>query len=236
MTKSCADVADPFFCPDKWALFAQIMANLRPGRATQTNWDTVEIAEAEGDVWPPDNPWAGRLTPLQQYWAAVAEVLAYLHARACALIPEMFCSTIAETRREWEIEYGFPDPCEAYDDLCEKVNAIGGTRCEYFVAIAARRGWDVTCLDCAYADGSDTADCGAADCAGAACDPDCGPDTIFITINLATSPAYSAPEIPPSADCAVADCTVVCDPNVENLKCLIERVKPAHVRAIYIVS
>lgn len=230
---TCSNIADPFFCPSKWQLFAQVSALLRPGRATQTHHDTLEIAAPGDEAWPPDNPWGAALTVMQQYWAAFAEVLEYLHQRACALIPEYFCSSARETLPEWHVEYGFPDPCEPYDLLCEKVNAIGGTRCAYFVALGARRGWDVSCLNCADDVLADAADCGSADCSGVSCDIDCGPNIMLIEIRLATSPAYVAPVLSAGADCAAADCSDLCEPNVEALKCLIERFKPAHVRAIY---
>ena len=230
---SCSNISDPFFCPTKWELFEQTSSLLRPGRATQTNRDTLEVAAPGDEVWPPDNPWQAKLTVMQQYWAAFAEVLEYLHQRACALIPEFFCSTVNETRAEWNVEYGFPDPCEPYDLLCEKVNAIGGARCDYFVDLAARRGWDVTCVNCADEDLADAADCSLADCSGIACDTDCGPNVLLLQISLATSPAYASPVLSSGADCAAADCSDLCEPNVEALKCLIERFKPAHVRAIY---
>lgn len=235
-TAECGQIHDPFFCPTKWQLFEQLSALLRPGRATQTHRDTLEIDADVGTAWPPDNPWGATLTVMQQYWAAFAEVLEYLHARACALIPEFFCSTVAETRAEWNAEYAFPDPCEAYDDLCEKVNAIGGVTCAYFVALAAKRGWAVRCRDCAEIPDYASADSASADCSAAYCDDGCGANVILIDIDLASSPAYAAPLLSAAADCAAADCSDLCDPDVEALKCLIERVKPAHVRAIYVVN
>lgn len=232
----CTSVHDPFFCPTKWQLFEQVCALLRPGRATQTNIDTVEIAAGEAFAWPPDNPWGAALTVLQQYWASFAEVLEHLHQRACALIPEFFCSTVNETRAEWHTEYAYPDPCEAYDTLCDKVNAIGGARCDYFVALAARRGWSVACLDCAGLVENSSADCSGADCAHITCSDDCDATTMIISINTAASPAYVAPSLSAGADCAAADCTDLCGVDIESLKCLIERVKPAHVKALYLVN
>lgn len=233
--ETCADRSDPFECPSKWALFEQISAVLRPGRAQQTHIDTIEIAAVSDDIWPPDNPWSASLTVMQQYWAAFAEVLEYLHQRACALVPEMFCSTVNETRREWETEYGFPDACEHYEELCAKVNAIGGTQCTYFAALAASRGWALTCRDCATEPLGSSADCAAADCSAVACTTSCDPDTLIFEVSLRNSPAYVTPDLSNAADCAVADCSDLCEPSLEALKCLIERVKPAHVRAIFMV-
>lgn len=233
---SCFESEDPFFCPTKWDLFEQVSALLRPGRATQTHIDTMEIAAPGDEIWPPDNPWGAKLTVMQQYWAAFAEVLEYLHDRACALIDEIFCSTKSETRREWEVEYGFPDSCEHYDDLCEKVNAIGGTQCAYFTALAAWRGWALTCRDCGSEPISASADCAAADCSASACATDCAPDTLIFEIVLSESPAYADRLVSNGADCAAADCSDLCEPDFSSLKCLIERVKPAHVRAIFVVK
>lgn len=237
---SCFESRDPFECPDKWALFEQISALLRPGRATQTHRDTIEIAEAGGEVWPPDNPWGATLTVMQQYWAAFAEVLEYLHQRACAVVDEMFCSSVDETLAEWGVEYGFPDPCEHYADLCAKANAIGGTRCDYFVTLAALRGWSVSCLDCEdTAPASMRLGCGGwrlgdGHHIGCTCDG----EAIFIVIDTAASPAYVAAE-PPLLGCGwrLGDGhTLSCGPDLGSLQCLIDRVRPAHVPVHYVIA
>jgi uncharacterized protein YmfQ (DUF2313 family) len=88
-----------------------------------------------------------RVSVLWQYWRAFAIVMEYFTERACALREEFWCQSIQETRADWMYEYGLPDPCDPFPDLCTKVAALGGTRCEYYAAIAARSGWSITCSE-----------------------------------------------------------------------------------------
>jgi len=237
VTSCVSNISDPFRCPSKWELWRQLLALLPRGRAWQTH-------EAVAERWvPPESSQVGtfevgetglggepdldRLTVMQQYWAAYAEVLEYLHTRACALIEEFFCATTVELRQEWSIDYGYPDPCEPWDTLCDKVRAQGGATCAYLAELAARLGYTIECLD----------DCpagAAADCAVADCTPvahQCVPNRIVIRILSAESPAMVTPPVY-AADAAVADCTPPCS-TPDQVICLIERFKPAHVLATY---
>lgn len=241
---SCSPSASDFFCPTKWQLWQQILALLPRGRAWQTH-------EGFTERWPDGTPSQvgtfetgvtgvgfepnlERLTLQQQYWAAFAEVLEYLHQRACALIEEFFCPTVNELLPEWQREYGYPDPCDPWHSLCDKVRALGGATCAYLAGIAADRGWKLTCSECDTSAGFVGADCARADCIKTC---DCPGNTIWVTIDLTRSPSYVAPKIAPArADCARADSATVgpCPPGAEPLQCLIERFKPAHVKAVYI--
>jgi len=194
----------------------------RPLRSAQVG--TFEVG-ASGVGTDPE---LKRLTVLQQYWAAFAEVLEYLHQRACALLDEMFCATTTELRQEWGIDYGYPDPCEPWDALCEKVRAQGGATCAYLAELAARLGYTIECLDYCPNDGA-AADCAIADCTPVA--HQCVPNRIVIRILSAESPAMVNPPIY-AADAAVADCTPPCS-TPDQVICLIERFKPAHVLATY---
>lgn len=234
---SCAtDIVDPFRCPTKWDLWRQLQALLPRGRAWQTHEDlgvvyrpgdgsqvgVLEIGRDQIGEGPED---VTLLTVMQQYWAAFAEVLEAMHARACALLPEFFCATVNEMTPEWGIDYGFPDPCLPYDTLCEKVRAQGGATCTYLSDVAARRGWVVDCVDCP-----------PGECEMQAGDPvacPCTPNVIYIRIHSALSPSYVDPGAAMMADKLEASCTMGGEPDVSELKCLIERVKPAHVKAIY---
>lgn len=235
---SCSTTgADRFRCPTKWELWRQILALLPRGRAWQTHEAGAELIISSessqagryeiGSTGLGTEPVVERLTVMQRYWAAYAEVLENLHARACALIEEFFCATFRETAPEWAVEYGYPDRCEPWDTLCDKVRAQGGSTCAYLAALASRNGWFVTCDD-----GCQTT--ARADCAIADYTPlcDCQPGQIVITIHRALSPAYVA-SVPFAADAAVADCTPPCEPAPDVVTCLIERYKPAHVKAIY---
>jgi len=233
-----------FFCPTKWQLWRQILSLLPRGRAWQTH---IEFVERWPDSGPPAQlglyelgetglgyePAVERLTVMQQFWAAYAEVLEFLHQRACALIEEFFCSTVHELRDEWMVEYGFPDPCDPYASLCDKVRAQGGATCAYLAELAAARGWMLTCSECSAERHA------VAGCASAGCAKTCGcpANTIWVTVHLDRSPAYqpalrryARAGLARAGSAAASRCPVEAEP----LQCLIERFKPAHVRAVYI--
>jgi uncharacterized protein YmfQ (DUF2313 family) len=235
MTIVCAGAAPRFFCPTKWQLFAQLMALLPRGRAWQTHEAVAEFhpghAAAYGTVEAGGALGAGaeggfeRLSVLQQYWAAVAEVLEHLHQRACALLDEMFCASTRELGLEWGADYGFPDPCEPWDTLCAKVAAEGGATCGYLAELASRLGFKAYCADACNA----PAGCGPAGCVLAASGT---ANRIHIVIVAAESPAMT--DVPNfAAGCLVAGGTPPCPPVPEAVICLIERFKPAHVMATY---
>ena len=231
--------AQPFFCPTKWEIWRQIISLLPRGRAWQTHEagierifasESSELGEYElGSTGLGTEPVSERLSVMQQFWAAYAEVLEYLHQRACALLNEYFCSSTRELKAEWGVEYGSPDPCEPWNTLCEKSRALGGATCAYLASLASRNGWHVECIDCAPTRLA-LADCAVADCTPLDCE--CTSGVIRIRIVTGLSPAWSQ-SVPMHADAAVADCTSPCPPIPELVRCLIERWKPAHVRAIY---
>lgn len=142
----------------------------------------------------------------------------------------MFCASTRELEPEWLIEYGFPDPCEPYDSLCEKVADLPGATCADLVAAAWRRGWRIACADCTSSGNVPTvADLATADCATIEC-PCFG---MTIKVFLAESPAYIGGTVPPVADHAVAGCSDLCEQRVDPLICLIERIRPAHIPVTY---
>lgn len=220
----CAGSAALFFCPSKWQLWQQVLALLPRGRAWQTHEPPVYTINEAG---VPD---IDSLTVQQRYWAAYAEVLEYLHQRACALLDEMYCASARELLPEWLTEYGFPDQCEPYDTLCEKVADLPGASCTDIAVSALRRGWVIECVDCGmgpYA--PPVAEFAIADQSPA----DCGCIGLTIRVLTAQSPAYTAETLYPVADQAVADCSDLCGPRVAPLICLIERIRPAHIPVTY---
>lgn len=237
MTVACTPATDQFRCPTKWELFGQIVALLPRGRAWQTHEDVAEFSAGPsatygatslgGDVGAGAEGGVPRLSVLHQFWAAVAEISEVMHQRACALISEMFCESTVELAAEWGVDYGFPDSCDPWPTLCDKVRAQGGATCAYLASLAATLGYTITCNDrcpsMLYADGL------AADCATAG---GFRPNFVQITVHAALSPALT-PTRHFAADSLVADCTPACDPVPEALICLIDRWKPAHVRAVY---
>jgi hypothetical protein len=83
---------------------------------------------------------------LYQFWRAYADVAQFFNETMCALRLEFWCATHDKTHDGWLKEYGLPDECDPFPDLCAKVAAIGGTRCEYYQEIAARMGWAIECI------------------------------------------------------------------------------------------
>lgn len=233
---ACAIGADDFRCPTKPDLLDEILALLPRGRAWQTHEDLAEIllgtdpAEVEeyevGATGLGVEHGIALPTVMQQFWSAYATELEYLHQRACALLEEMFCATTVELRGEWGVDYGYPDACLPYDTLCEKVRAEGGATCAYFVGLAARLGYAIECIDCTGG--------AEAGCAEAGLDQlcVCDPGVMLIRIDRYASPALVL-GAPFEAGAAEAGCTPPCPPVPEDLECLINRLKPAHVKAIF---
>jgi hypothetical protein len=90
-------------------------------------------------AWPPGYVQMG-------FVAAVGAVRNYLEAQLCALRLEFWCATETQTNDEWMAEYGLPDDCDPFPDLCAKVAALGGRRCELYQELCAANGWIIDCL------------------------------------------------------------------------------------------
>ncbi len=211
---SCTEGGGPDLCPDLEQSHGVLRDLLPRGRA----WAAAQR--------PGTNMWG--------FWRAAAHLVEYANARICAATDEAFCSTLVETRAEWMAEYGLPDPCDPFPDLCAKVSAIGGTRCEYYAEVAARAGWALTCTD-------DEGACGAQPgCAQpGAMVPGGRPagGVLRVTIDLADSPAYTgALYPPPQAGALKAGLPLGCPPDYSALLCLMDRMIHAHVEVIYSVS
>jgi hypothetical protein len=224
----------PFHCPTFIESFLATAALWPRGRAwpvndggtTVSNYITW-LAALVGlpKSWPTGFVQAG-------YTAAIAAVRNYIETRLCALRLEFWCQTQSETTDQWMIEYGLPDSCDPFPDLCTKVAAIGGTRCEYYAAIAARMGWTIDCA--AYLN-----DCGAqVGCAYVGCDqvgplPTLGV-ILQINVYLAQSPAYTGPiGVLPFVGNFEAGLGLDCDPDITSLQCVLERVVHAHMQIVY---
>ncbi|VFU07945.1 DUF2313 domain-containing protein [Methylocella tundrae] len=160
---------------------------------------------------------------------ALAASWAYIEERLCALRLEFFCQSETETNDVWLRQYGLPDACDPYPDLCGKVAAFGGTQCDYFQAIAARAGWSIACLETG---------CGAiagralAGCAQAGRGRRMG--ELHVLVNLAESHAYTGGyRTPPLAGRLRAGQPLACPPDLSALECLLERIVHAHVLIVY---
>lgn len=205
--------AQPFRCPTEDELLPQTLALLPRGRA----WQTDDGGPRPGTV-------------LYKWWAAYNAVLAYLYQRLCALRLEFWCQTHSETHAEWMADYGLPDPCDPFPDLCAKVAAIGGTRCEYYADIARRAGWSIECSEffnvCSAPAGCSYAGCTIVGFSRSI--------NILITVHLPDSPAFTGRvHSLPYAGCFRAGQMLACLPSIEPLKCILERVVHAHVQIVY---
>lgn len=203
-------------CGDADDLFTQVVALLPRGRA----WQTDEIGPQPGTV-------------LYGFWRSVAEMFQFVNVRLCDLHAEFFCATRSETDAEWMEEYGLPDECDPFPDLCAKVSASGGPYCEVYTQIAAAAGWDIDCSELVDPCGA-FADNAIADCTSASGDPTLG--TIFIRVYRASSPSYSGPLRGGAyADRMIADGFLDCEPNISGLVCILNRVIHAHLSVEYII-
>ncbi|GJE27940.1 hypothetical protein [Methylobacterium organophilum] len=207
----CLIGIDPEYCPDLDDCHAEFRALLPSGLA----W---AAAHRPGSV-----QWG--------FWRGVAHVFAFAHQRICDLRRQFWCGTTDELEDAWLVEYGLPDACDPFPDLCSKVAALGGTRCDYYREIARRAGWEIECS-------SDNGDCASyadmmvMDCAVAG--GDYVRSHLLFTVYLNQSPAYtqtSAGAV--SMDCSILDAVFGCDPDISALACLLERVVPAHVEVAY---
>lgn len=228
----------PFRCPEFSDLLPQILALLPRGRA----WQSRDGGPAPFYDAPFDSATFDSSTfdtesrpgsVLYRFWSAVTDVFAFLHRRACDLRMEFWCATHRETHAEWMAEYGLPDACDPFPDLCTKVAALGGTRCEYFSEIAARSGWRIACEDMTARCNGARATCARAGRARAGGLPRqlC---QLRIVVFTSESPSFMAPRYRlPRAGRLRADHRLACAPNLSPLLCVLERVVPAHVSVVY---
>ncbi len=205
---TCETGEDLDRCPTKTEILPRLLMLLPRGRA----WGNHD-----------GGPWPGSV--LHGFWSALAEMAEYVNERICALMAEFNCGTAVETVDLWASDYGLPDPCDPYADLCDKVRAVGSARCEYYVEVAARHGWSVTCIDsgCGAEAGLAEADCAVAGETFIA-------GTLVILVDLEASSAYVAPsEIQAEAGLIEAGYRVRCAPDFSSLECVMRRVVQAHL-------
>lgn len=238
MTSCEAARPAPLRCPTDAEVLESALALLPQGRAWQSNEGGP--APGYGVGFDPGGFRDGAFATtskqgsiLRAFWKAVADVYAFVNTRLCALRLEFWCATQSETRDLWMAEYGLPDACDPFPDLCTKVAALGGARCEYFNEIVSRVGWTIDCDD-------QSASCGdqmGCSVMGAAQMGAAKANTLRITVHTHESPAYtSGPQTPPLMGLMQMGMPITCGPDITPLECLIDRIAPAHVTIEYILE
>jgi hypothetical protein len=169
---------------------------------------------------------------MRRFFKAVADVFSFVNVRLCALRLEFWCATHSETHDLWMAEYGLPDLCDPFPDLCTKVAAVGGTRCEYYSAIAERAGWSITCVDgfgvCGTQVGSKKS------MAGRAAPGRRSSAILRIIVDLGASPAWSGTSRAlPMSGRLKAGRRLSCGPDLRALECLLARVVHAEIQIQY---
>lgn len=202
-------------CPTQDEIIPQLLALLPRGRA----WRTHERIDGDAKSW------------IYRYFYSLANVWAWVNKRICDLRKEFFCATARETLDLWMAEFGLPDGCDPFPDLCAKVAAVGGTRCDYYAAIAARAGWSIDCANTGQS-------CGAqVGCSQVGCSQTGGsilPGAMAITVSLSKSTAFGAgAQTQPKAGILQAGMPLACVPDISALECLITRVVGAHALVTY---
>lgn len=239
---SCEHERTPFRCPTEPETRDQLFARLPWGRAWQTHESGPDrpIEQAfDPEVFQPDafQTQYKEGSILYRFWAAFAALLHFVTVRLCALRMEFWCATHSETHAEWMEEYGLPDDCDPFPDLCQKVAALGGTRCEYYAEVAARAGWSIRCED------------GSGRCEGLRMNSKRfgqsgavmggGPAklSLRIVVNLGESIAFVGPrgEIPRYGRFRMGQ-RLICGPSLTPLKCILDRVVHAHVPIEYVTE
>jgi hypothetical protein len=227
-----------FRCPSPADVLNATLALLPRGRAWQNNEGRPSPGATPGFNPLAFNPDAfstrtERTSVLMQFWEAVSEVYYFLSKRVCDLRLEFWCATQSETRDLWMQEYGLPDACDPFPELCAKVAAIGGARCEYYQFIAERAGWRLICVDglnlCGARPGSGRAKAGRAMPGRAR-----GAGYIKVLVDLFNSPAICTTyrNRKPKAGRFKAGRRLSCEWNsadISPLECLLARVVHAEV-------
>jgi uncharacterized protein YmfQ (DUF2313 family) len=185
-----------------------------------------------GDAWRNGGFDALEGSVMGGFFAALGAAFGPSDRRVCAMVDEFFCSSASETLDIWAREYGVPDGCDPFADICEKVNAVGDTIPAYAAWAALRRGWFITITeefitaveDCCMGMGlMGTMIMGAEQGV-----------TWRIVIDRARSPAYLAPAATgPIMGLMLMGDSLDCDPDNEGLRCLIRRIAPAHADLVF---
>jgi hypothetical protein len=227
-------------CPTLDEVTDEVISALPRGRAWQNNdggpYPGAEIGfnpgAFDGDAFATvqrDPSW------LWNYWRAFAVALQFFKQRMCDLRQEFWCQSIVEARDGWMKEYGLPDACDPFPDLCQKVQAVGGTRCDYYAQVAAQSGWSISCIELISFCGS-RAGCSRAGRARAGRTMGIAELRIVVFLNESTALANVGRNLPPLAGRFRAGRRHSCGPDLTPLKCIMARIVHAHVQTTFEVN
>lgn len=224
------------YCPNKADIFRNLLPLLPRGRAWQSD-------EPPGQVFTVTMAQPGMMqsgmfqqltrppSVLHRFWASVANVFAYVNGRFCDLKKEFFCATASETLDLWNLEYGLPDSCDPFPNLCAKVAAIGGVGCNYYQQVAADAGWSITCQPQLSAI---CAEFGLFQFGSGGFGGEGGVSTILVAVDLEDSPAFQGRlQAQPFFGALQFGNNLNCAPDISGLQCLLDRIVRAHVAIVY---
>jgi hypothetical protein len=241
---TCTDARPaPLRCPTLDESIGATVALLPSGRAWPVNdgggllaryraWLAALAAVPSRDAWPAGYVQAGLLS-------VIGAARHFIESRVCALLQEFWCATQSETRAEWMNEYGLPDDCDPFPDLCTKAAARGGSRCDYFNSIIARLGWRAECFEASdfcgsrYGKGKFGArgsTFGGSRALGLVVKVHVGPPVVVPTVATRyRRNRYGAIRFGQRPSCDTIE-----HPSIQPVRCLMERIAPAHVQIQYV--
>lgn len=212
---ACANPNALDICPTQEELTPKLLELLPRGRA----WGEGGPGREQGGV-------------LYQFWWAVAGVYAALHAAICQLALEFFCQTQTLTTAIWLEEYGLPDGCDPFPDLCAKVAAFGGVTCAFYQEIALAIGWSISCgMECSDPLGTlflmGSTPLGAISNAA----------TLIVAVDLANSPAFTGVQaVGLVMGLYHMGLPAGCGADLTSLDCTLKRIVGAHINIVYVVT
>jgi uncharacterized protein YmfQ (DUF2313 family) len=238
MTACAATRPAPLRCPSVAESIAATVALLPPGRV----WPARDPSLRDRFLaWLQSGPISTPAGYVQiGFFAAIGAARNFLETRLCALRLEFFCATQSETHEQWLAEYGLPDACDPFPDLCLKVKAQGGARCEYFNAIIARLGWRAECFDksqfCGSRYGARHSRFGRARFGNAvALALVIKVHTGQVNVQPSIESRYRVPRFGRFRYGHRPSCDTIAHPSLTPIRCLMDRIAPAHVQILYIV-
>lgn len=242
MTSCPATQSAPLRCPTLEESIQATVALLPRGRAWPVNDGGGTIARfltwlsglagKAPPAWPVGYVQAG-------FFCAIGALRNFVEGRLCALRLEFWCASMSETRDLWMREYGLPDPCDPFPDLCTKVAAIGGATCAYFNFIIARIGWRAQCYEIKDHCGTQF----GCNRFGARVSVFGGASYLGLIVKVHTGEPNVLPSVirnfhPPRFGAFRFGQHPACDsivlPSIAPVRCLMDRIAPAHVQIQYV--